>query len=128
MATLTPDQQQQLAQVIRERRTKLGISAREVAQRADLNNATIHHLETATNPRPSSESLTAIAEALELPAADLLAIVDRLPTELPTFTPYLRTKYHELPEAALTEMEDYFRQVQQKHHASPEGPTDGEDE
>lgn len=128
MGTLTPDQQQHLAHVLRERRQQLGISAREVARRASLDNGTIHHLETATNPRPSSETLTAIAGALELPAADLLAVVDRLPTELPTFTPYLRTKYHELPEAALTEMEEYFRQVQQKHHASSDGPTNGEDE
>lgn len=128
MATLTPDQQGQLAHVLRERREQLGISAREVARRANLNNGTIHHLENATNPRPSSESLTSIAEALELPAADLLAIANRLPTELPTFKPYLRSKYHELPEAALNEMEDYFRFVQEKHHASSDGPTSGEDE
>lgn len=129
MARLNMKQQQMLAQTLIERRHELGLSVREVGRRAGLDNGTIHRLEHGTNPNPSMDSLSAIAVALELPASDLLAITGSLPkNELPTFAPYLRTKYPNMTDEALADMQSYFAFVSQKHNISTTGPLDDEDE
>jgi hypothetical protein len=64
---------------------------------------------------------------LGIPAADLFATTDWLPRkELPTFRPYMRAKYKELPDEAVTEMEAYLSQLANKYGLR--GPVGGEDE
>ena len=129
MATFNPTPHELLAKLLRAKRLKLGISAREVARRAGLDNCTIARLERAMIPRPTVESLTAIAQVLDIPAADIFAITEWLPKgELPTFTLYMRAKYPEMPETALAEIEAYARNLATLHRISPSGPPAGEDE
>lgn len=121
---------QGLARTIRLQREKLGISASELARRARVAKGTITRLELGQNAAPRMDNLLAIAEALELPLTELLAESDLLQKDdLPAFSPYLRTKYKGIPESALKEIDEHFREVAKRHgiHLN-NGPAPGEDE
>lgn len=121
---MTPEQAQALGTFIRERRLKLGISARELARRAGI--ADVVRLEQGRLPNPGAETLRAVATGLEVPLSDLLAAADWLPPkELPTFRPYLRAKYR-LPDEAVDEMDAFLARLAKKHGVK--GPADSEDE
>lgn len=124
---MTLEQAAQLATLLRTQRQRLGLSAHEVARRAGVNVGTVTRIEKEQIPSPRPENLTAIGEVLGIPAADLFAVVDWVPEhELPSFSPYLRAKYKEFPEAAVGEMERFFARLAKKHGV--EGPVHGEDE
>ena len=118
-----------LARIIQEHRTTLGISATELARRAGVTTGTITRLELGQIASPRAETLRAIAEALGVPASDLFVTADWLPkNELPTFSPYLRSKYKDLPAAAKHELETSFAAIAQKYGYDPAGPAPGQDE
>ncbi len=122
---MTPEQARALGAFIRQRRVELGLSARELARRAGV--ADVIRIEQGILLNPRTDSLRAIAHGLDVPLNDLLAAADYVPAkELPTFTPYLRTKYKELPEQAVAEMEQFLQRLRHKHGTG--GPVDGEDE
>ena len=50
------------------------------------------------------------------------------PTELPSFTPYLRSKYGGLPPEARAELQETFQRLSEKYGYDGDGPADGEDE
>lgn len=129
---MNPEQAVKLAQTIRARRGALGLSASEVARRAQVAKATVTRLELGDIPQPRPDNLRAIAEALQLPVADLFAAADWIPEgELPTLTPYLRTKYKAMPADAVQEIEQHFAAVAQRHGLTldhPTGPAPGQDE
>jgi transcriptional regulator with XRE-family HTH domain len=118
-----------LARIIQKHRTALGISAAELARRSGVTTGTITRLELAQIASPRAESLRAIAESLGVPASDLFVTADWLPkNELPTFSPYLRSKYKDLPAAAKRELESSFASIAEKYGYDPAGPAPGEDE
>ncbi|MEE2032982.1 helix-turn-helix domain-containing protein [Rhodococcus chondri] len=129
---MNPKQALKLAQTLRTRRGELGLSASEVARRAEVAKATVTRLELGDIPQPRPDNLRAIAEALELPVADLFAAADWIPEgELPTLTPYLRTKYKDMPADAVREIEQHFAAVAQRHGLTLDhtaGPSSGQDE
>lgn len=125
--SLTPQQASDLAQILRERRQELGYSVRVLAARAGVNLATIVRLEHGDILAPQPDTLKGLASALELSLTDLFVVADWLPRqELPAFRPYLRAKYRNLPDAAVSEMEIFFERLAKKHGIG--GPTEGEDE
>jgi transcriptional regulator with XRE-family HTH domain len=125
--SLTSQQALELASILRERRDKLGYSVRTLAARAGVNLATIVRLERGDILTPQPDTLKALAVALELSITDLFAVADWLPgRELPNFRPYLRAKYKDLPDSAVTEMEAFFERLAKKHGVH--GPDEGEDE
>lgn len=112
---------------IRERREALGISQREFVRRSGVANIT--RLEHGGTPTPRTDTLQAVADALGISLAELVAA--GRPEELPTLTPYLRTKYGQMPEAALQELQDYLAKLTAKHGLTADafnGPKPGEDE
>lgn len=124
---MSPFEARQLAKLLRASRKKLALSASEVARRSGVDTATVTRLEQAQVPSPKPETLRAIARALAIPTADLFAVADWLPKdELPSFRPYLRTKYRELPPAAVKEIEDVFERLARDYGSH--GPVDHEDE
>lgn len=128
MPQLSLTQQHKLAEMLRGRRHELGLSAHEVARRAEVNIASVTRLENCTNPRPSVETLVPICTVLGVPVADMLTLVDVMPTgQLPSFMPYLRTKYQDMPDEAVQEIATYFDQIAKKYRIS-DGPAAGEDE
>ena len=118
-----------LPTVLRERRQALGLSAREVARRANVDVGTVTRLELGQIRSPRQDNLKAIAEVLDLSLSDVFAAADWVSHEqLPTFAPYLRTKYRDLPESALAELTKDFERLARKHGLTPDGPQRGEDE
>lgn len=124
---MSPAEAKRLADLLHARRQTCGLSAREVARRAGVDVGTVTRLEQGLIPNPRVERLRAIAEVLEIPAADLFAVADWLPKdELPSFRPYLRAKYRDLPPKAVKEIEDVFERLARDHRLR--GPQDHEDE
>lgn len=124
---MTPEEAERLAALLRTTRQQQGLTAREVARRVGVDVTTITRIERAEFANPRPEVLTAIGDVLGLPAADLFAIADWLPAkQLPTFQPYLRAKYRELPPEAMHELNAFFDRLARKHGI--DGPQAGEDE
>jgi transcriptional regulator with XRE-family HTH domain len=110
---MTPQEAKRLGRLLRAKREASGLTAREVARRADIDVGTVTRIEQGQilSPRPDS----------------LFAIADWLPKDqLPTFTPYLRAKYKDFPDEAVAQMETFFARLAKKHGV--QGPTGGEDE
>jgi transcriptional regulator with XRE-family HTH domain len=119
----------QLGQPIRQRREDLGLSQRQLGERIGSTGSgtTIMRIESGEIANPRVDVLTALAEALDLPSADLFAAAGyAVPNELPSFRPYLRAKYQDLPPEAVTELEDTFADIAKRYGTN--GPAPGEDE
>src|SRR4051794_38323994 len=106
------DKQTELGTLIRERRRSLGITIDALAAGTGVVKSVIHRIEDGTTQQPQPQTLAVIAAAIDLPVADLFALIGyTTPHELPTLRPYLRLKYGALPEEALLEVEDYLTRV-----------------
>ncbi len=124
---MTPEEVHRLAHRIRTERIKLGLSAHEVARRAGINVGTVTRLELGQIKEPRPTNLLAIAAVVGIEAADIFTLSNWLPSDdLPSFNPYMRSKYDYLPEAAFTEMQQYFNKVALKYGSH--GPNRGDDE
>lgn len=123
------EQARELGQRLRQRREQLGLSLRDLAERADTTHTTIVRLEQGAYDAPAPDKLSRIAEALGLSLADVYALADySVPSELPSFRPYLRSKYRGLPAPAVEELERSFLRVAKRHGLALDGPKPGEDE
>jgi transcriptional regulator with XRE-family HTH domain len=126
---MDPDQARKLGDYLREARHAAGLSAIALGELTNMNDATIIRFENGKMASPAPDKLARIADALELPLADVFALADYAsPRDLPSFTPYLRTKYRDLPEDAAEQIEKYVARVAKKHGVTLEGPAPGEDE
>lgn len=126
---MEPDQAQRLGQTIRARREELGLSQRQLAAQTGVNDATIVRIERGVFGAPAPDKLSRIAEALDLSLADVFALADYVvPADLPSFQPYLRSRYRELPDEAIEDLDRAFARIVKKHGYTPDGPMDGEDE
>lgn len=120
------------AELIRSRRIELGLSASQAARNAGMTPSTLTRLENGESTTPTAPSLQSLGEALDIRTADLFAALGWTPQdELPTLTPYLRRKYHDMPPDAIAEIEKHFAQVARDHGisvAGHTGPINHEDE
>lgn len=118
-----------LGTLLRTTRKKLGISSTEVARRTGMADSNVIRLELGAIANPRPETLKSLADALGLDLADLYATAGYVqPKGLPSFAPYLRSKYADLPPSAQRELERSFKTIARKHGYDPSGPTAGEDE
>lgn len=118
-----------LAEVIREARQSRGLSTRALGEKVGLDQSNIVRLEAGSTTTPKPAVLSAIAETLGLPIADLYALAGYTrPSELPAFTPYLRSKFADMPAEARSELERSFRHIADKYGFDANGPNNGEDE
>jgi transcriptional regulator with XRE-family HTH domain len=116
-----------LGQLIRHRRETLDLSLRQLGQLIGTTDTTVMRIESGEIKSPRGEVLRALAEALGLPSADLFGAAGyTVPTELPSFRPYLRAKYTDLSPADLVELEAAFDDIARRH--GTDGPAPGEDE
>jgi hypothetical protein len=76
-------------------------------------------LEHGVYESPSPKMLAPIARVIAAPLADMYALAGyAVPEQLPTLTPYLRSKY-QLPPKALAELQRYFDYLRQ-YYGIPE--------
>lgn len=126
---MEPEQAKRLGTYLREARQAKGLSARQLGDLTDINDATIVRFENGSFTAPAPDKLARIAGALDLSIADVFALAEYAsPSELPSFTPYLRTKYRDLPDDAVEQIEKYVARLAKKHGVTLEGPAPGEDE
>ena len=126
---MKPEQAARLGQLIRSHREQAGMTIRDLADDAEMNFATVSRIEQGKFQAPGHDKLARIAKALALNTADVLALAGyTVPADLPGFEPYLRTKYQDMPAAAIDELNRAFQRIIKKHGYTPEGPQDGEDE
>lgn len=126
---MDPKQALLLGKQLKEARNRLGLSAREVADRSGMADSNVLRLEQGAIANPRPETLKSLADALDLDLADLYAAAGYVqPTGLPSFAPYLRSKYAHLPASAQRELERTFQKIASKHGYDPSGPGSGEDE
>jgi transcriptional regulator with XRE-family HTH domain len=124
---MTPEHAGRVGRVIREQREQLGLSQRRLVALAGINHATLHKLENGVLRSPQTDTLRAVATALQLSVTDLFAVAGWLPAnELPTLRPYLRAKYRDLDEQAIADLERYADELSQRYGIT--GPREREDE
>lgn len=118
-----------LGDQLRARRQALKLTTAAVAERAGITQPTYTRIEMGQFAEPKPDKLAGIAEALGLQTADLFAAVGyTVPTDLPSFKPYMRSKYSDLPEADIEAIEQYAAKLARKHGLALDGPSPGEDE
>ena len=123
------EQAKKLGRRLRARREELGLSLRQLAERAETTDTTIIRIEQGAYSAPAPDKLSRIAEALGLSLADVFALADYVvPGDLPAFTPYLRAKYRSLPPKAVADLEHYFDKLAARYGIDPAGPAPGQDE
>ncbi len=102
----------QFATLIRDRRTALGLSMQQLADQVGVTKSNVHYWE-AGQGLPKAGVLGKLAGALGVSDEDLFTLAGYTrPTGLPTWSPYLRTKYGHLPEDALDELEGHMRRLE----------------
>lgn len=109
MAVATDSKNLTLGDYIRARRTSRGLSLNDVAAASGLHFSYWSKLEAGQYDAPSPKHLLTIARTLGVDAEDLYGLAGyAIPERLPTFKPYLRAKYGELPPEAVADLERYF--------------------
>jgi transcriptional regulator with XRE-family HTH domain len=116
----------ELGEFLRRRRRALGLTAFEVARRARIDRAVISRIESGFIRSPDPRKLARLADVLSIPVADLYGLVGyATPSQLPSFYPYLRTRYGELPLDAVRKLDRYFKSVLDEYGAG-DSPIDRE--
>jgi len=93
-------------------RQQAGLSMSELAEASGIDKASVSRIERGEFQKPKEETLTAIAKTLGVDPTDLLSAAGYAnPSTLPSFRPYLRTKYGHLPPNKLAELEAIFRRI-----------------
>lgn len=123
---MSPRDLSQLGHFIARYRKEAGLSQEALAAEAQVTGSTILRLERGEFARPDPEKLERIARALGFDAEDLFALAGYVaPGGLPTFGPYLRTKFGEqLPDEARQKLETYFEQIRQEYREDADADPD----
>ena len=115
--------------VLQQGRQSAGLSYRQLSELTGYSKGQLHGYEHGSPRQIPPTVLAKLAEALKLPLHDLYEAAGyELPTELPSFAPYLRSKYRTLPPAAKAELEQSFKAIADKYGYDPDGPQPGQDE
>lgn len=117
-----------LAKKLLEQRRAKGLSARQLADLAEVHHSTVTLIERGQIAQPRADKLTRLARALELEPADFLTLAGYKPTEeLPTFGVYLRSTT-QLPDHAIDELRGHYEYLASRYEVDVDGPSGGADE
>ncbi|MDB9846212.1 helix-turn-helix domain-containing protein [Acidimicrobiales bacterium] len=126
---MDPEAAVALGDYLRSKRTEAGLTGRQLAELTGINDSSLVRIENGYVAEPGPDKLKRIAEALGMSAADVFERAGyAVAGDLPAMEPYLRTKYGDLPQEALEQIERYASKVAKKHGISLEGPAPGQDE
>jgi len=114
---------------LRTKRQQAGLSKMQLAKRSGMSDTSILRIEEGIFLAPAPDKLARIADVLGLELADVYAMADyAVPDDLPSFQPYLRTKYRGLPQKAVADLNKAFTDIAKRHGYDARGPSPGEDE
>src|SRR6202022_927934 len=83
-----------LGDLLRSRREAAGLSLTQMAAKLGISRPYLSRLERGQYSNPSSKILIQLSKGLSIRTEDLYAMTGcLLPTELPSFAPYLRAKH-----------------------------------
>lgn len=117
-----------LGDIIQAERQKRGWSTAELARKANIDRSVLVRIESGFIRQPDPRKLSRLARVLDLPLTRLYTLAGYpAGRQLPSFQPYLRDRYRDLPPAAIEELTSYFEVIQERYGAS-DGPDDGQDE
>jgi transcriptional regulator with XRE-family HTH domain len=102
---------------IRQRRTELGLTLRQVSEATGIHHARLSRWERGEQRPETAEVLPALADALHMPIGDLCRRAGKpLSRGLPHLAPYLHLKYGEhLPSDILHELIAHCEEVLNRH-------------
>jgi transcriptional regulator with XRE-family HTH domain len=93
-----------------------------------MDDATVVRLEQGLFAAPRPDKLSRIAEALGISLADVFAFAEYVvPGDLPSFHPYLLSKYPDMPKGAIDELLSEFDRITHEYDYALEGAKEGED-
>ena len=119
ISAMTP-RKRSIGELVEALRIEAGLSIRQLAAAADVNPANISRLERGEAPRPQPATLARLAEALGADLEQLYAAAGIVPErDLPSFVPYLRTRYGHLPPDKLEELNATFERIAADYESSP---------
>lgn len=120
-----------LGDLLVEARHGAGITLKAAAKEAGISVGSLSLLEQGKHRSTSLERLASLAEVYSVEPTDFIeaAGYDLAPA-LPTLTPYLRTKYRQLPAEAHDEIAAAFQRIAAKYgmNETSTGPMAGQDE
>lgn len=115
-----PTKQHRLfARYLAQHRTARGFTISQLAREAGIAKSSIHRWE-AEEGLPAPELIEPLARALGVDYEEVFELVAD-PDDLPAFTPYLRTKYGELPDEAVAEAGAFFDKLTRRYEPGKGG-------
>lgn len=120
-----------LSDYVHSAREAKGYSFGQLSERSGVTKSGLFSIESGDRLTPAPATLQKLALALDVPLADLYALAGyEQPAVLPTLTPYLRSKYRDLPPEAAEEVATAFSRIARKYGIDPDhnGPAPGQDE
>ena len=119
---MADEEQTKVGQLIRERREQKGLSVRGLAAAAKVDSTWLSRVEHGVYVNPDPRYLHRLAGALDMETMDLFTAA-KYAEGLPTFAPYLRSKYDLSPED-ITQLELHFELIANKYDREEGGDDD----
>jgi transcriptional regulator with XRE-family HTH domain len=104
---------------LRRRRLELGWTMRTLEEASGVDDAVISRIENGEIAQPRVDKISRIATALGLDPVVVIADAASL-AEAPSLGAFVRSRYPDLPAAAVTDIERHLDQVLRDHHINPE--------
>lgn len=105
-----------LANLLKREREALGLSQRELARELGISRTYYSRLERGDYGNPSALMLFRIAKRLHISMDELcLLLDDTAEAAFPGLAPYIRAWHPNWPDAAVGELEGYYRCLKDKH-------------
>lgn len=122
--SLNERQAARLARLLRAYRADRKLSLLQLSELSGVNQATIVKLEQAALQAPHVYTIRSLGQALGIDAYELFTTAEWLtPGQLPSIGTYLRSKYQDLTEADIAELQQHLEQMHPRG-----GPLGTEDE
>lgn len=114
-----PSGRDRLGPWLKAQRMQRGLSLYGLAKASGVDRAAILRLERGEHEQPRPETLTRLADALGVNPADLYAAAGYTAKRaLPSFRPYLRTKYGHLPASQRNQLSAYFDRLSAEYETA----------
>ena len=101
---------------LRKAREAKGWSINELARRSGLDKSRVSRLEAGLTTKPVPSTLDQLARVLDIEAATLQQAAGYVSKRtMPSLPVYFRSKYGNLPDEAMADLERYVERLRQKH-------------